>query len=119
MKRDMDLVREILLALEDGDTPLVPSQLPDRTPEEVSYHIHLLHEAGLIEGWTSKTLNSPLHAVANRLTWEGHDFLEAAKNDRVWKKAKKIAAEKGGGLTLEVLKQLLSKLLTELVLGKS
>jgi hypothetical protein len=119
MKRDMDLVREILIALEDRDAELNPDEIPNRSPEEVSYHVHLMHEAGLVEAWTSKTFNAPLYAVANRLTWEGHDFLEAARNESVWRKAKQIVAEKGGGLTFEVLKSLLSKLVTDLVIGKS
>ena len=50
MKRDMDLVREILLAIEsfpfDGDAHEILIQ--GRSQDEVAYHLKLLCEAGLI-----------------------------------------------------------------------
>jgi hypothetical protein len=122
MKRDMDLVRKILLELEGKnpkDDGLEPEQLSGHTPEEVGYHIGLLKEAGLVEAMDARSYGNPMNWIATRLTWEGHEFLEASRNEGVWTKAKQIAAEKGGGLTFEVLKQLLSKLLTDLMMGKS
>jgi Hypothetical protein (DUF2513) len=41
------------------------------------------------------------------LTWEGHEFLEAARSSDHWTKVKQILAQKGGGLVLEVVKTLL------------
>lgn len=40
----------------------------------------------------------------------GHDFLDAARNEKIWKKAMKTVGEKGGTVTLGVLTQLLSTL---------
>jgi hypothetical protein len=51
------------------------------------------------------------------LTWEGHDFIEAVRNETVWRKAFGIITEKGGGFTLEMIKELLKRLLAEQVLG--
>ncbi len=45
------------------------------------------------------------------LTWEGHEFTEAARDERRWKKAVGIVAEKGGNITLDVMKQLLMSLM--------
>jgi hypothetical protein len=44
------------------------------------------------------------------MTWEGHDFLEASRDDKRWKQAKKIAG-KVGVYTLDILKQVLSQLI--------
>jgi len=51
MKRDPDLVREILLAIEKSDDePMgwIDLELPDRSAVEVAYHVQLLDEAGLL-----------------------------------------------------------------------
>ena len=90
MKRDMDLVREILLQLENSNAqPLGPAEIAieGRTNTEVSYHIELLHEAGLLEArnWSS---HSGHDWRAIRLTWWGHEFLDAARSDTIWREAK-------------------------------
>ena len=38
------------------------------------------------------------------LTWQGHEFLDAARNDTIWRKAKKKVLETTGGLAFDVLK---------------
>ncbi|MGL5832455.1 MAG: DUF2513 domain-containing protein [Waterburya sp.] len=43
----------------------------------------------------------------DRLTMAGHDFLDAARNEKIWKKAMKTVGEEGGKVTLGVLTQLL------------
>ena len=48
--------------------------------------------------------------VAQRLTWEGHDFLDAAEVDTIWNKAKEELKKKGGLFSIEILKKILSKL---------
>ena len=51
MKRDLELATRILLQLEEGppDTGCVDLDIEDHMEEEVSYHIKLLHDVGLIE----------------------------------------------------------------------
>ena len=39
-----------------------------------------------------------------RLTYAGHQFLDAARSDTVWQKAKSLVAKSTGTLTLEGLK---------------
>ena len=45
------------------------------------------------------------------LTWEGHEFAEAARDETRWEKAMGIVTEKGGAITIDVLKNLLSSLM--------
>lgn len=112
MKRDMDLVRKILFAVESFPQPnqWVPIEIEGHSPEEISYHIKLLSEAGLIEADDLESL-SKFEWKARSLTWQGHEFLEAAKDNTRWNKAKRIVAEKVGGLPFEALKQALFELI--------
>jgi hypothetical protein len=78
--------------------------------EEVAYHVMLLAEAGYIEASTLATTDDTIWK-ARRLTWTGHEFFEAAKDDTRWSRAKVVMREKGGGMAFEVLKQLLIEMM--------
>jgi len=45
--------------------------------------------------------------VPINLTWDGHEFLDAARNPSLWERAKCTALKQTGGLSLEVLKSVL------------
>jgi hypothetical protein len=46
-------------------------------------------EAGLITGFTTNDERGTLaRGVILRLTWQGHEFLDAARNDTTWRKAR-------------------------------
>lgn len=116
----MDLVRDILFLLEKKSDPedwVKPEDFEGYLPDEVGYHIKLMHEAGLIEAVDASSMSNPIAWIATHPTWEGHDFLEAARNEGIWKKAKSIISEKGGSMTFDILKQLLTQLVKENVLG--
>jgi hypothetical protein len=119
LKRDLDIVREILLAVEHSSYPPPnPLTLPGRSEDEINYHLALMLQAGLIEGFESKTISANLPRVrVTKLTWEGHEFLEAARDDSSWNKAKAKAASTAGGLTFEVIKAFLIDLARRSVLG--
>lgn len=50
MKREMDLVRQILLKIEQHEHGLAPRDLAidGHTDEQVAYHVHLMGQAGLL-----------------------------------------------------------------------
>jgi hypothetical protein len=105
MKRDMDLIREILLQLEEHS---YLDSIPNYKPEEIAYHVSLLEDAGLVtqEIYHNLFLNdSMLEGI--RITWAGHEFLDASRNTSLWEKAKKVALDKTGALSFEVLKAIL------------
>ena len=54
--------------------------------------------------------DAPTGLVTN-LTWAGHDFAEAARDETRWKNVMKTVKEKGGSVTIDVLKALLTKLM--------
>jgi hypothetical protein len=117
MKRDMDLIRAILLEVEkcpslDG----CRIEIPGRTREELYYNAKQAEDAGLIEARFAK--GSPDFHVL-RLTYEGHEFLDAARNDTLWFKAKEIVIKNTGVLTLEALKITLTTLIKHKLGGGS
>ena len=118
MKRDMDLVRKILLELEDTPYELgaFDLELEGYSPDQISYHVMLLNEAGLIEANDLSTLGGPKW-TPKRLTWAGHEFIEASRDESRWEKAKNIMKEKGSGMAFDVLRSVLIQLMTKAVLG--
>lgn len=117
MKRDMELVRLILIELEQQSSYQSSSNLNfiDHSEEEVNYHVMLLHEAGLIIAEDVSSFGD-LYWIPQRLTWQGHEFLEASRNDDMWNKTKDIMA-KSGGFVFEVAKSILIKLIEQQLSG--
>jgi len=97
MKRDMDLVRELLLYSENatpGRNGWIVVSIPGRSQTETAYHLQLMTEAGLIQTQHVRT-NSGHYWYPTSITWSGHDFLETARNDTIWAKAKQKLLEIG------------------------
>jgi hypothetical protein len=104
MKRDMEIVRKLLLRAEAADGGLSINDLVE------TYHVRIMIDAGLVEGRISEEITSdaPRHSHIHNLTWAGHEFLDAARNDTVWNSTKRRIAKAGSwtfGLVLEVLKE--------------
>lgn len=114
MKRDMDLARQILFAVEAEPTPdaeLRP-EVGGYSAEVIAEHVRLLHEAGLLRAIDGSSMDG-LDWIATGLTWNGHEFLDAARDDSRWKRAKELAIAKGGALAFETLKIALGLLLRD------
>ena len=108
MKRDMNLVREILIAVEahpDPQVPMDPLSIEGFSADEISYHVQIMAEAGLLDAIDASS-SDDYDWRPRRLTWQGQEFLAAVRNDTVWRKIKQLIAEKGGAIPLEVVKTL-------------
>jgi hypothetical protein len=106
MKRDLDLVRSLLLAMEAQEHAFVESKLTVEgyTEEQIGFHIYLLGEAGLaVVGEDTNMQSQSPSAVAVNLTWAGYEFLEAAKDETLWGKAKSVVIKPAGGVAFSVL----------------
>lgn len=90
MKRDMDLIREILEAVEARtDRDAKPLAMPDRDELIVGQHLHLLYHAGFLDGTAFAGGSKPYTQIlVQDLTMDGHDFLAVLKNDHGWPKLK-------------------------------
>lgn len=105
MKRDMDLVRKIAFALEEHEHGYAPSlKLDGYTDEQIGHHVYLMMQEKLVEAddATHGGHASPV-AEARSLTWKGHEFIQLARSDTLWNKAKATVREKTGGLVFGVL----------------
>ena len=113
MTRDLDVARRILLEVESRQEPWGYFDLAVEgvEPEAVSYHVKLLAQAGLVEADDTSTMGT-FQWNPTSLTWQGHEFLDAIRNDTVWRKTKEVVAEKGGGLPFDIIKELALKLLS-------
>lgn len=113
MKRDMDLVRTILLARADSDEPLWSTDLvtDEYSRDVIGYHFLILDEAGLIMANVKAAENDPYYiAVASRLTWEGNDFLDAVRDESIWKRVRSTIGKITGSASFEVFKTVASSL---------
>ena len=108
MKRDFDLIRSILIqaeAVPAGTFPQTFNVPEGMTAQTLTEHIELMVSRGLIEGEVFSVVDGQFHV--RKLTWEGHDFLDAARSDTVWKKAKEQLGKVGGSASLEIVKAVL------------
>ena len=114
MIRDMDLCRRILLAVESNPANTWTQEFPfDNQYEKpvVTEHVALPKDAGLIDAEIIRYVSSdPPDFVIKSLTWAGHDFLDAARDDGRWGRAKQRLADAGVATTLELLKETLEAL---------
>jgi hypothetical protein len=108
MKRDMNLVRAILVQVEANNdlADWAPLSFPDRSAEEVSFHVCIMAEGGLLEATDSSSLGGHFEWHATRLTWAGCEFLDTIRNDTVWKQVVSAIAREGGPASFAIVKAL-------------
>ena len=105
MRLDHDLVRLILLEAEGAQ----PVDLSAYTIEQIAYHMSLLISGAYARGLPFQFADGS-HARFTGLTWKGHEFLDNARSDIIWNRAKAHIAEHGGSVSLEVLSAILAQI---------
>ena len=106
MKRDWNLIRQILLKLEEEPDELgifMPSHFPDYDEGVVGEHIKLVCESPFVN--VSIRKDDP-NNVDISITFEGYEFLENVCSDLVWEIICKTAHEKNIPLTTDSIRQL-------------
>ena len=95
MERDMDLIREILLRVEQHkpwehggeclrlELSSLPQQFQSAGEKELSYHIFTMQKEGLIDS------ANPSLGLVGDLTWKGHDYLDEIRDPKWFEKLKK------------------------------
>lgn len=129
MKRDWDLLREQLLAVEEdrdfrtvvlAAVPEAPTWQDGQSEADFSKfmaehqkiearilsHLEMLVANGYLEGVKIWRLNSNFgYSLAHpRLTMAGHELLDTMRSKPVWEKIKSLAETKGLELTLDTIK---------------
>jgi hypothetical protein len=105
MKRDMDIIRKILLNVEADKYQLGEIVRLDGVPDEIcGHHAALIFDAGLAEGHLLKSSCIGIAgATIDRLTSAGHDFCDGIRHDTIWNKAKEHIIKPGASYGLSVL----------------
>jgi hypothetical protein len=108
MKRDMDLIRNILRAVESYDDPYgIDSQtiaIEGYSEAQISGHIKMLLDGGLLEAKAESGGFQANDSYAGlNLTWDGQDFVSITKDDSLWKKAKETIVSSGVSFTVQSL----------------
>jgi Hypothetical protein (DUF2513) len=105
MQRNMDLIRLVVLNAECGQPY---PEIIGFTPEAVKYHQMLAIEAGLLAGTHNKFIQNateiPSYVFIEDVTWEGHTFIEAIREDTNWNKIKNYLIQEGKLLSVETIK---------------
>ncbi len=57
----------------------------------------------------------PINFTATRLTWTGHEFLDATRSDTVWNKTKETFTTKGLDMTFETIKAVAAAAMTSML----
>lgn len=114
MKRDMELIRKILIKLEDDTNPKVwkTIEIEGKEQKEISYHIKLLSEEKMIEARDSG-LEPLLLWQAKSLTTQGHDFLDSIRDRSIYTKMKENMGERLATMPLSLVSSVALELLKE------
>jgi hypothetical protein len=114
MHRDMDLVRQILLAMEAYEHGFAAARftIAGYDQEIIGHHVWLMAQGQLITAApvTAQGDLSPI-ALPEAITWAGHDFLDAVRDDQVWSTVKAVQRDKGLTLPFALLQDLALKIL--------
>ena len=108
--RNIDLIRELALAIATPETSVVDSLVAKGyTKEEIGFHSYLLGDAGYARVIDVFNMNDTIpQAIALNLTWKGYEFLDSARENRRWLKMKG-ALGKVGSTSLDVVIDLLKQ----------
>lgn len=117
MKRDWDVIREVLLEIE---------AMPEDKRQQFVYataeadgvrarQAMLLWKAGFIQAIDASTYSGDA-IISPDLTWQGHDLLDTIRSKPIWDKIKSTAIEKSIDLSFDAVMRL-GKIALEAVLG--
>jgi hypothetical protein len=112
VKRDIDLYRQILLAMEECPSePCINLRDVPGVPHDVfAHHVGLLHDAGLITAANGSSM-SGVDWQPLKITHAGYEFLDNSRNDGLWAKTKDKALSMAGTLSLEAMKVAMTALM--------
>jgi hypothetical protein len=122
MKRDFDLVREILFYFENRVDSGVDENVQIEGYDEkiIAYHNRILYDAGFIRCESVRSSTSGdrvIRVLPFELTWNGHEFLDKIRSDTIWNNIKAYSKEKGLTLSFNIVNELAKKYLASVMAG--
>lgn len=109
MKRNMDLVRRILIETEEAESTYDAECFvcDAYSYDEICYHVELMQAHGLIDAVIQKEWGgSVVVCKIKALTWDGCDYLDAIRDSGVWTRTKKVIKDTVGSTTISAIKEI-------------
>ncbi|MFN8413658.1 MAG: DUF2513 domain-containing protein [Anaerolineales bacterium] len=93
MKRDMDLIRKILFAIEEqykpGEGSIWGLEIDGYDMPTIAEHCDLLYQQGFIKSYKASYGDGVIQVFAiGNISSSGYDYLELIRNNAVWDKTK-------------------------------
>ena len=119
MKLNHDCVRDLLLYLEENlnlnDALSVENiSLKDYSTEELLYTADKLYEAGYINCSRKIYDNADLVILVSSITYDGHQFLDNIRDDKIFNKTKSILSTLKS-VSIEIVSETASKVITNAI----
>ncbi|WP_077310047.1 DUF2513 domain-containing protein [Terribacillus halophilus] len=114
MKRDMSIIRDLLLDIEseytEGGFALEVTEEDDYTEEEMNYHLQLMKEAKLIKLETVlDEEEEEEELLIYGLTWDGHELLDSIREEAIWQQLLVKLKREKGSMPFSVLRKQAAK----------
>lgn len=118
MKRDMAIIREILLLCEGAHAnfDLANTCTTQEERDIYAYHVQLLEDGGYVVARICHEANG--HAIAinvERMTWTGTELLENLRNESVFKITMKRLTQSVGAFSLPLVQSIAAEELRKLI----
>ena len=117
MKRDLDLIRQILLTVEedhDGKQAITSLYISGYSRTTVQYHIRLLAEGDYLDVNQIDTFAGTTYHIQG-MTFKGHDYLDTIRDNTVWTQTKERLAQVGNTASLALVKATATEILKALL----
>ena len=119
MKRDLEIIRAIMLNVEADKYPYGSDvRLDGVDPVVCARHVALILDAGLAVG---RLIETNSHGIVggqiDRLTSAGHDFCEGIRHDTIWNHVKERIIKPGAAYTITAVVEMVRVLVQKQVLG--
>ncbi|MFU0524799.1 DUF2513 domain-containing protein [Gardnerella pickettii] len=122
MRRNMDLVREILIEVSKSDKEVRASDIAEKSSkyslEEIIYNIKIMGEGNLINVYIDEREVGVVDAYIMDMTWHGNEFLDSISSNEIWEKIKNNFSDKIINIPFDILTSL-AKLYLKSKLGLS
>ena len=129
MKLNYDCLRKILLTIESDicwhddltfcytNLAALTETLSDFSRAEIAYASKMAIEANLIEARIMDCDTCIIDIHYYGLSFEGHQFLDTVRENKIWTKTKRIISA-AGGASLSIIKEIASNCITAFIKGQ-
>jgi hypothetical protein len=113
VKRDLDLVRQLMLQIEAlPAAPPVQYRMSEIEDPVLLAHLELLIDAGLVNGKIARSHGTRGDVISvSGLTWQGHEWVEMVRSQSVWNETKRTLTERASAMTFELTKEVAGRIL--------